>query len=297
MGAMQCRTDIALEMLTDESGRGIEHTSEKRGLLKIDKVKILNGDGEKATGKPIGSYITVTMPPMSDSIPEDDETIGLLAGELNKLIPEKGTVLVVGLGNTDITPDAIGPLAAGGILATRHISGEFERIEGLEKLRSVAVIAPGVLGQTGIEVSEILKSLAESVKPAAIIAIDALAALSLSRLGCTVQISDTGISPGAGVGNNRPGLNRKTLGVPVIAVGVPTVVDAEALVIDTAERAGAAGDIISLLREKASPGGERMIVTPREIDLLVKRAARLIALSVNLAMHPDYDPRELADAV
>lgn len=297
MGAMQCRTDIALEMLTDESGRGIEHTSEKRGLLKIDKVKILNGDGEKATGKPIGSYITVTMPPMSDSIPEDDETIGLLAGELNKLIPEKGTVLVVGLGNTDITPDAIGPLAAGGILATRHISGEFERIEGLEKLRSVAVIAPGVLGQTGIEVSEILKSLAESVKPAAIIAIDALAALSLSRLGCTVQISDTGISPGAGVGNNRPGLNRKTLGVPVIAVGVPTVVDAETLVIDTAERAGAAGDIISLLREKASPGGERMIVTPREIDLLVKRAARLIALSVNLAMHPDYDPRELADAV
>lgn len=297
MGAMQCRTDIALEMLTDESGRGIEHTSEKRGLLKIDKVKILNGDGEKATGKPIGSYITVTMPPMSDSIPEDDETIGLLAGELNKLIPEKGTVLVVGLGNTDITPDAIGPLAAGEILATRHISGELERIEGLEKLRSVAVIAPGVLGQTGIEVSEILKSLAESVKPAAIIAIDALAALSLSRLGCTVQISDTGISPGAGVGNNRPGLNRKTLGVPVIAVGVPTVVDAEALVIDTAERAGAAGDIVSLLRGKASPGGERMIVTPREIDLLVKRAARLIALSVNLAMHPDYDPRKLADAV
>ncbi len=297
MCAMQCRTDIALEMLADESGGGIEHTSEKSGFLKIDRVKILGGEGEKATGKPRGNYITVTMPPLSDGIPESDEGVKILAGEIKKLIPETGTVLVTGLGNTAITPDALGPLAAKGILATRHISGEFERIAGLEKLRSVAVIAPGVLGQTGIEVSEILKSLTEKIKPSAIIAIDALAAMSLSRLGCTVQISDAGISPGAGVGNNRPGLNRSTLGVPVIAVGVPTVVDAEAVIIDTAVRAGADDEALSLLKSKASPRGEPMIVTPREIDLIIKRAARLIALSVNLAMHPDYDPKELADAV
>ncbi len=294
---MQYRTDLALEMLTAEENKGIKHTAEEKGILKIDRVRVMNQEGEKLTGKPEGNYITISMPPFSDSVLCEDEEIAVLADELQKLLPKTGTVLIVGLGNTSITPDALGPLAVKKILATRHISGEFERIAGLEKLRSVAVIAPGVLGQTGIEVSEILCSLTEKIKPSAIIAIDALAALSPARLGCTVQVCDTGISPGAGVGNNRPGLNENTLGVPVIAIGVPTVVDAEALLIDTAERIGAARNVASLLKDKASPRGERMIVTPREIDLLVNRAARFIALSVNLAMHPDYDPEDLANAV
>ncbi len=293
---MQYRSDLALELITEEK-KGIEHISETRGDIVVDFVKIISEEGEKETGKPIGDYITFSVPALSDNIISDQANIEVIANELRKMLPNEGTVLVIGLGNTMITPDALGPESVKKILATRHIIEEFKRISGMEGLRSVSVIAPGVLGQTGMEVLEIVESIQEKIKFSAIIAIDALASGSLSRLGCTVQICNTGISPGAGVGNNRPGLNNKTMGVPVIAIGVPTVVDAETVVYEAAQRSNASSETTDMLLKKASPRGERMIITPREIDLIISRASRLISLAVNLALHPDYDPEELSNAV
>ncbi len=293
---MQYRTDLALELI-DNDQNGIDHYSETNGNIRIDRINIKSKEGEKSTGKPRGQYITASMPPLSDSMSAKEPNISIIADEIRNLLPEKGTILVVGLGNSSITPDALGPASVKGILATRHIIGEFKRIEGLDKLRSVAVIAPGVLGQTGVEVSEIISSLVNRVKPSAVIVIDALASCSLSRLGCTVQICNTGISPGAGVGNNRPGLNEETLGVPVIAIGVPTVVDAEIIVLEAAQRLNAPERIVKQLSDSTAPRGERMIITPREIDLIINRSSKLISLSVNLALHPDYDPEELSDSV
>ncbi|MBE6753765.1 MAG: GPR endopeptidase, partial [Ruminococcaceae bacterium] len=166
------------------------------------------------------------------------------------------------------------------------ITGELRRSAGMEGLRPAAVIAPGVLGQTGIEVLELLTALCGRLRPAAVVVVDAMASRRLSRLGCTVQISDAGISPGAGVGNNRPAINQKRLGVPVLSLGVPTVVEAATLARDLAGEDDAA-------ERAVSPRGERMIVTPREIDLLIDRASRLLALSLNHALQPDFDPVEL----
>ncbi len=294
---MQYRTDLAIELLDKEDINGIKHFSEQIDDLEIDRIHVEDEAGESYLGKPKGNYITISMPPISDSMPVKDEHISIIADEIRGLLPRNGTVFVVGLGNTSITPDALGPETIKGILATRHVIDEFKRIEGLEKLRSVAVMAPGVLGQTGVEAADVILAICKKIKPSAVIVIDALASGSLSRLGCTVQICDTGISPGAGVGNNRPRINKTTLGVPVIAIGVPTVVDAETIAADAAERANASVAIVSQVREKASPNGARMIVTPREIDLIIGRASKLISLSINLALHPDYDPHELSDAV
>lgn len=280
---MQYRTDLALEMITDEKCSGIEHSSKLSGLFKIDEIRIFNDKGAESTGKPKGNYVTFSAKSISDSMICDYESINLFADKIRDMLPENGTVLVAGLGNSSITPDAIGPMTVKGVLATRHLKAEFERIEGLTELRSTAVIAPGVLGQTGIEVLDIIRALCESIKPAAVIAVDALASRSLSRLGCTIQLCDTGISPGAGVGNNRPGINMKTLNLPVIAIGVPTVVDAEII----AERNN----------EDERSEAKRMIVTPREIDLIISRASKFIALSINKALHPDYDPEDLYNAV
>lgn len=174
---------------------------------------------------------------------------------------------MVGLGNKRITPDALGPLAAEKILATRHISGEIARSTGLDKLRPVAVVKTGVTGETGIETAEMISSIVKRIKPTAVITIDALASKSLSRLGCTIQITDTGISPGAGVGNSRAAINYETLGVPVVAIGIPTVVDAATLAIDilNAETEMQASQIA----REVTPKGNKMVVTPGEIDLCV----------------------------
>ena len=205
--------------------------------------------------------------------------------ELAALLPERGTVLVTGLGNESITPDALGPRASRMVLATRHIQGEFARSSGLDDLRATAVLAPGVLGQTGVESGEIVGGLCEVVHPAAVIAIDALASRSVARLGCTVQLCDTGIAPGSGVGNNRKELTEQLLGIPVIGLGVPTVVDARTLAAELTGREDAA--------EQVAPRGAQMMVTPREIDLIISRASRLVAMAVNAALQPDYSPLEL----
>lgn len=278
---MQKRTDLALEQREMHTSLpdGVDCEEFKKGDALITKITIKDEIGAATLKKPIGIYTTVEVPPFTDNF-KNEELISAITESLKELIPSKGSALVVGLGNREITPDALGPKVASGILATRQITDEIRRISGIEGMRNVSVLAPGVLGQTGIEAFNLLHAVTGEIKPAFLIVIDALASRYLKRLGCTVQMSDSGIEPGAGVGNARREISRKTLGVPVIAVGVPTVVDAATLVSDLT---GGNGEI-------ANPEGRQMIVTPREIDLLISRASALIADCINRALHPNIDP-------
>jgi len=286
---VQLRTDLAIEtpnIQTQQSGISL-FTSQYR-KARISRISVDTSQAATQIGRPVGQYVTVELPPLSDNEEELEDYAIRIGGELTLMLPENGVILVVGLGNDRITPDAVGPQAAARVLATRHIRKEFARSMGLDGLRPTAVAIPGVLGQTGMETAEVVRGLCDTVKPTAIIAIDALAAAQVSRLGCTVQLCDSGISPGSGVGNDRQALNRDTFGVPVIAIGVPTVVDARSLAIELT------GDYES--EPAVTPNGCVMMVTPREIDLVVRRAAQLIAMSVNYALQPDFSPRELMGA-
>lgn len=280
---MQLRTDLALEAreFVDEKEEGVVVKEEEPDGIKISEIKILNQKAAKKMNKPIGTYITAELAPLTDNLRDGDSKAEYIGKLIEPLLPKEGTILIAGIGNETITPDALGPKSADNILATRHITGELKRSLGLSGLRSVAVLAPGVLGQTGIETGELIKSVVESIKPSAVIAIDALASRSLSRLGCTIQISDAGISPGSGVGNHRLSLNKETMGIPVIGIGVPTVVDAQTLALELIPEAKLSYQQKSLV----SPRGEQMIVTPREIDLLIERASRLVGMSLNCALH------------
>ncbi len=288
---MKPRTDLAVEMLTDtgesfSEGNGytskiIENESSVTTIIDIE-----NEEGEKALGKPKGRYVTVEVPPFGqDGEVADGRMIAVLE-EIKNMIPNEGSILVVGLGNRDITADALGPLAMTQILATRHLRDRLSNEVGLSSLREVSVIIPGVLGQTGIEVSDIVKSVVDLVQPAAVISVDALAARDLSRLGCTVQITDAGVAPGSGIGNRRPKINKESIGIPVISVGVPTVIS-----------------VSSLIREEClenyseNHDFSNLIVTPKDIDLLVARAARLISLSVNRALFPDLSTTDILSLI
>ena len=292
---MERRTDLAVEEreLLGEDIKGAEYSEEDRGGLHIERLRITAERAAQLLKKPMGTYITAQLPPLTDNIRDTDERVGILAGEIGRLLPVNGLVLVAGLGNVEITPDALGPKAASKILATRHITGEVARSTGLDRLRAVAVLNTGVTGQTGIETGELLLGVIRSIRPSAIIVIDALASRRLERLGCTVQISDTGISPGAGVGNRRLRIDAQTMGVPVVGVGVPTVVDALTLAFDLLDiddkRMGME------LSRAVSPQGRTMVVTPKEIDLLINRASHLISLSVNMALQSGIDTDDLLD--
>lgn len=280
---MNYRTDLTIE-LTEAVGdmEGVSSESYAVGGVNITKTVISDSRAAQTIGKPQGEYYTLEMLAFSDSAFEPENCFEAASDILAEMLPKHGCVLAVGLGNDGITPDALGPKAAGRILATRHISGELAEKCGLAPLRKTAVIAPGVLGQTGIEAAEYIKCLCAELKPSAVIVIDAMAARSLSRLGRTLQISDSGISPGAGVGNNRPQIDSEFLGTRVISLGVPTVVDMQTL----------AQDICG--ENKPQTLGSNMIVTPREIDLLTDRAAQFIAMTVNGALQPHLHPDEIA---
>lgn len=290
---MEFRTDLALELREDlqELPRGVSSEEENRGKAKITRIKISTTAGAKAFRKPVGTYVTVELPPFSDYVDDENQFAPLIAEELRPFLPQEGAVIVAGLGNDEITPDAIGPLTAGKILVTRHLRGEFARVCGIDSLRSVATVIPGVLGQTGIDAAELLKCVVQSLRPACLIAVDAFAARSLSRLGNTVQISDAGLSPGSGVSNARPQLSCETMGIPVISVGVPTVVDGATLAacLSAAEE----DEQFEELRRLLEPRGAKMMVTPREIDLLVQRAAKMVALAVNCALQKDLSVEEI----
>ena len=277
---MNIRTDLALEQKETKSGElsGIESTIENHGEITVTRIKVKDDIGAKNLNKPIGDYVTVEIPPIDRHGGAYEDTAQIISRELCSLLGTvSGTVLVVGIGNTAITPDALGPKTALGILATRHISRELCEQIGLPHLKSVAVLSPGVLGQTGMELMEIVKGAVENTNPCAVIAVDALTARKVSRLGRTVQLSNTGISPGSGVNNARKELSKATLGVPVIAVGIPTVVDAATLIYD-------------FCGYSANSEGENMIVTPKEIDLMIDRAAELLSFSINTCLQPDTDP-------
>jgi len=285
---MQYRTDLALEEKEHRgSCEGVTSEEYKNGDVVVSRITVENDIGAKNLGKPQGCYITVQFPALTDSAFMPDERYEAVSAELAGLLPDDGMVLVVGLGNSSITPDALGPRTASQVVATRHIADELRRTAGFDALRPCAVLAPGVLGQTGIEVADLIESLCRQTAPSAVIVVDAMASRRLERLGCTVQISDAGISPGAGVGNNRPPISHEQLGVPVIGIGVPTVVDASTLVSDLTGDSSA----------ERSPHEKAMIVTPREVDLLIERASRLLALSINHALHPTLDPTELLSLV
>lgn len=283
---MNFRTDLALEkheILKENIPDGVRSSEyEKDGVL-FTKICITDESGSRALGKPVGTYITAEIPSLITSSAYDEDIITSLGEELGNLLPDNGTVLVVGLGNTDITPDAIGPRSVETVLATRHIGEELSESIGLGNLRSVAVFVPGVLGKTGVETAESVRGLVDTVNPSAVIVIDALAARKLRRLGNTVQMSDAGIVPGSGVGNARAAINRESLGVPVISVGIPTVADAQTLVRDLTD------DEKEISREE----NKNMIITPREIDLVVERASKIIGLSVNKALQPHISVDEM----
>ena len=285
---MQFRTDLAIEVadeaqhLTDED---VGKDTFREGDTCVTRLHIRTDRAARALGKPQGAYITVEVPPLTDNEETLGKAAGLVANELTALLPAEGSVLVVGLGNRAITPDALGPESADMVLATRHIGGEFARSVGLDDLRPTAVLTPGVLGQTGTESGEIVRGVCTVVHPVAVVVVDALAARSVARLGCTVQLCDTGIAPGSGVGNNRQPLNAETLGGPVIGMGVPTVVDAATIAREFSDRGEEAPDL--------TPRGAQMMVTPREVDVMIHRAARLVAMAINGALQPDYNPLEL----
>ncbi len=281
---MNIRTDLALErreMHGEGELEGVKMTVKETDECKSTLIEILSEEGEKALNKPKGKYFTLEADSFPDGDILSDGRLSLLKEALDSLITKEGTVLIAGLGNSDITPDGIGPLAVGHIFATRHIPEETEKALSLPELRSVCCVSPGVTGKTGIETGEIISGIKEKIKPSLIIVIDALVSRSISRLGRTIQLSNTGIAPGSGVGNRRMSINEETMGIPVISVGIPTVVDAATL----------AFDLTGKITEDKTYGD--MMVTPKDTDILVSSGAKLIALAINSVLQKNLSEDEI----
>ncbi|WP_294351126.1 GPR endopeptidase [uncultured Clostridium sp.] len=315
------RTDLAVEakeMYTEDNNSEIAGVSveelEDEGT-KITKVNILNEDGAKKMGKPVGTYITLDIPEFTayDGGLMDDVSKAL-GRTLKRLINMKDDMLalVVGLGNWKVTPDALGPKVTEGIMVTRHLKDVMPDVID-DSVYKVAAIAPGVLGVTGVETGEIIKGLVEKIKPDVVVCIDALASRKIDRVNRTIQISDTGISPGAGVGNNRMRINEESLGVKVIAIGVPTVVDAATIANDTIDLV--LDDLINqseegkdfynmlrkvnkeekskLIREVLNPYVGDLVVTPKEVDLMIDSLSKIIANGINIGLQPNMTMEDI----
>ena len=303
------RTDMAVErndMYKKQNGQidGVEVQNEEKENIKITRVKITNEEGEKALNKPKGNYITLDIKNIKTIDNEQIEKISdNLAEELRNIIKEHISdtedILIVGLGYLYVTPDALGPKVVPEIEITRHIL-EYMPKAMPEDTRPVSAISPGVLGTTGIETMEILKGIVENVKPKMLIVIDALATRSIERISSSIQIADTGIVPGAGVNNTRKEISQKTLGIPVIALGIPTVVDLASitndcidLFIENLQQKAMSNDYLNKLREQDNyeeikealvPKDYNMIVTPKEIDKLIENMSKIVATGINMAM-------------
>lgn len=281
---MSIRTDLAVESAAPyktHPPEGVLFREETQEGITVTHVEITTRAAARLLEREIGHYITVEFVPEKE---DADALTHALADALRPLIPGEGCVLVVGLGNDRMTPDALGPRAARKILATRHLPPDFASKTGLEGLRSVAALSPGVLAQTGVESSELVAAVARDISPAAVIVIDAMAARAYQRLGRTIQIADSGISPGAGVDNARKELSKATLGVPVISMGIPTVVDGGTL----------ACELFGMQDDSALPAGaRRLTVTPRDIDAIIERGAKHLSMAVNAALQPSLTMEEI----
>lgn len=307
------RTDLALEQKerfesdnVEVQGVVLEEDYDEEQEIKITTVKIETENGAKTMGKPVGTYITMEAANMA--VPDEDyhkEISKKLKEFLAKFVKadkEEYSVLVVGLGNRKVTPDALGPYVVDNLNITRHIVKEYGKYAmGEEEIHLVSAIVPGVMGQTGMETVEIIRGVVRETRPDLIIAIDALAARSSRRLNRTIQIADTGINPGSGVGNHRNAITKETVGVPVIAIGIPTVVDAATIVNDTMENLIAAlessdtlrgvgvvmqgynaAEKYELVKELISPHLNGLFVTPKDIDETVKRISYTISEALNM---------------
>ena len=306
------RTDLALErrdiyqkVNNLKQIDGIKSTEEEiNEKLKVTRVEILNKNGEKAIGKPVGNYVTIDVKKLKLAEDEDIQKVSeVVTKELKKIInihtDKQGDILVVGLGNIYVTPDALGPKVINEIDVTRHIIKYLPQYVD-EGTRPVSAISPGVLGTTGIETVEILKGIVDNIHPKLLIVIDALASRSIDRISSTIQISDTGIVPGAGVGNTRQEISQTTLGIPVIALGIPTVVELATLVsdgidifIDRLQEKAESNEYLNKLqqndkyeevKEALNVGDYNMIVTPKEIDDLIENMKDIVARGINFAV-------------
>lgn len=291
------RTDLALEARetfpeddVEIQGVILKEEHNKRKDIKVTTVTIKDERGAKAMGKPIGTYITIEAAKLDE---KDESFQEPIAKEVAKYIRQLAgevsgkEILVAGLGNREVTPDALGPQVVDNLLVTRHLKKEYGQ-EFLEKnkMGNISAIAPGVMAQTGMETSEIIKGIIGETMPKLIVVIDALAARSVSRVNKTIQITDTGISPGSGVGNNRKALNKESLGVDVIAVGIPTVVDAATIVMDSMEhfmqgQGFAEQEINQFTRELGEQSMRNMFVTPKNIDEAVKQISYTVSEALN----------------
>lgn len=301
----QLRTDLAMESAgihgADELP-GVSISGWESGGVQITEVRVENEAGARLIGKPEGHYITLECEGVRRRDPDARTAVGSLLGEeIARLLPDSADspVLVVGLGNRMITPDALGPLTVDGTLVTRHLYRELPHLTD-KRMSPVCAVAPGVMGVTGIETMEMVRSIVQEIRPCAVIAIDSLAARSTGRVGSTVQLTDTGIQPGSGVGNHRSALTEETLGVPVLALGVPMVVYAATIARDAFELLAGEDDspeqdeaLDQMAEELLAGSMGEMIVTPREVDALVEDAATMLACGINRALHPGLTDSDL----
>ena len=292
---MAFRTDLAIENkeMYDSENKdkgieisGVEVDKEKyEDAISITRIKITNDNGSRSLSKPLGNYITLEVEGIVDGPDElKEKAAAALANELKRLIQfhNKLRVLIIGLGNDKVTPDALGPYTVSKVKVTRHFF-LMNDAQGDEEMSCVSGFIPGVMGSTGMESAELIKSAVGIAKPEVVIAIDALAARNINRISTTIQISDTGISPGAGTGNMRKELTEKTLGVRVIAIGVPTVIDSRTLIMDSL--AGFLTDPAGA-QNYMEKNGQDMIVTSTDIDQVIKDFSEIIANGINITLHP-----------
>ncbi len=300
------RTDLAVEAFDGDSAAalpGVEISHWETDGVVVTEVRITENEAAHQLGKPKGTYLTLECPLLRERDPDARLAMASLLGEeLARVLPEesgRGPVLVVGLGNRSITPDALGPCVVDRTLVTRHMLNA----PGIQPgMQSVCAFAPGVLGITGIESMELVAAVVRAVSPRAVLCVDSLAARDSRRIGSTIQLTDTGIQPGAGVGNRRQALTRDSLGAPVISVGMPTVIYAATLARDAFawlnsknnDEASHEAALEDMERELLGSDVGEMIVTPREIDAIVQDAAGIIASGVNRALQPQLSDAEIA---
>ena len=284
---MSMRTDLAVEtagsLTFDAEGKyeGIRKI-ERGSAFDITEIIVEDDESGRKIGKKKGRYLTLEAPRLSHISDRYRDMVSELCEELRSFVGNREKILVAGLGNDDITPDALGPCTASGVMATRHIREQNTGDSFLDSLKDVSVLLTGVMGTTGIEIAEIVKAVYEKTSPELIIIIGALVCSSPERLGTTIQICDTGISPGSGVENKRMEISEQTLGVPVIAIGVPTIIDIHTI-------------IENITGNEADAGIPDMMVTPKNIDTIISHASRLIATSINLALQPSLDFEDAAE--